>query len=42
VVTEVVEGFVLGLISYNHAVLVAIVGLVITCAIAIYVRRAPA
>lgn len=37
--TALIEGFVLGLVGYNHALAVAILGLVITIAIAIYVSR---
>jgi len=38
--TEIIEGYVLGLIAYNHAVVVAVIGLLITIAIAAYIRRA--
>jgi peptidoglycan/LPS O-acetylase OafA/YrhL len=37
--TALVEGFVLGLVGYNHALGVAILGLVITIALAVYVSR---
>lgn len=37
--TALVEGFVLGIIGYNHALAVAVVGLVITIALALYVSR---
>jgi len=37
--TEIIEGFVLGLISYNHAVAVAVLGLVVTILTAMYVGR---
>jgi hypothetical protein len=37
--TEIVEGFVLGLISYDRALAVGVAGVVITFLIAIYLRR---
>jgi hypothetical protein len=37
--TEIVEGFVLGLISYDRALAVGVAGVLITFLIAIYVRR---
>ncbi len=37
--TSLLEGFVLGIISYNHAVVVAVVGLVVTILAAGYVNR---
>ena len=37
--TAVVEGFVLGLTSYDRAVAVAVAGLVVTFLVAAYVRR---
>ena len=37
--TALVEGFVLGLVGYNHALAVAILALVITIALAVYVSR---
>ncbi len=37
--TAIVEGYVLGLIGYNHALAVAILGLAVTIAVAIYVSR---
>ena len=39
VLTALVEGFVLGLVGYNHALAVAILGLAITIALAVYVSR---
>ena len=38
-VTAIVEGYVLGLIAYNHALAVAVLGLVITIGAAIYLSR---
>jgi hypothetical protein len=37
--TAIVEGYVLGLVGYNHALAVAVLGLVVTIAAAIYVKR---
>ena len=37
--TALMEGFFLGIISYNHAVVVAVVGLVVTILAAGYVNR---
>jgi hypothetical protein len=37
--TQIIQGFVLGLIGYNHAVFVAVLGLVLTTLTAIYVDR---
>jgi hypothetical protein len=39
--TEIVEGFVLGIVAYNRAVAVAVVGLVVTILAAVYVSRTP-
>jgi hypothetical protein len=36
-VTEIIEGFVMGLISYNHALAVALLGLGLTIIAAMYV-----
>jgi hypothetical protein len=38
-VTEIIEGFVLGIIAYNHAVAVAVLGLVLTILTAVYISR---
>jgi hypothetical protein len=38
-VTEIIEGFVMGLISYNHALAVALLGLGLTIVAALYVSR---
>ena len=38
VVTAVIEGFVLGIVSFNHAVAVAVVGALLSIAIAVYVN----
>ena len=38
-VTEIIEGFVMGLISYNHALAVALLGLALTILAALYVSR---
>jgi hypothetical protein len=38
-VTEIIEGFVLGLISYNHALAVALLGLGLTILTALYINR---
>jgi hypothetical protein len=37
--TSLIEGFFLGIISYNHAVGVAVLGLVVTILTALYVSR---
>ena len=37
--TSVAEGFVLGIVSYDHALAVGVVGLLITIAAALYIRR---
>lgn len=37
--TEIFEGFVLGLVGYNHAVVIAVLGLVLTTLTAIYFDR---
>jgi hypothetical protein len=37
--TAIVEGFVLGIVGYNHAVAVAVVGLVVTIVAAIAISR---
>lgn len=39
VATQIVEGLVLGLIALNHMLLVALAGILVTIAIALYVRR---
>jgi len=37
--TAIVEGFVLGLVGFNHATVVAVTGLVLTILAAVYVSR---
>jgi len=37
--TEIIEGFVLGIVAYNRAVVVAVLGLVLTILAAAYVGR---
>jgi hypothetical protein len=39
--TQLVEGFVLGLIAYGRALIVALAALAITWIVALYVRRSP-
>jgi hypothetical protein len=37
--TAIVEGYVLGLIAYNHALAVAVLGLALTIGVAVYLSR---